>query len=409
MDHIRLHTLSNGLILAVERIEGVASAAIDWRLPAGSATDAPDRQGVTALLKEFLPRGAGGMTARQHSDALDRAGAQRGSDLSAHHLGLSAAMLGDHVDIVLGLLAPVAASLALDEDGLEPSKSLCLQSIESLKDDPANLAMIRLRERHLPPPFNRSGLGEKDAIERATIDDVRAAWRGRARPGGSIIGLAGAVNAERAIERLETLLSKWSGAAPEAKEIAPPARGSMHVNEPSAQVHIAVACDAPREADADSTLERLATAVLSGGMSGRLFTEVREKRSLCYAVSATYSPGRDRGILSMYSGTTPERAQETLDVCLAEVRRMTKGVTAAEFARASIGLRSRLVMQGESTAARAAAIARDVFTRGRPRTLGEIAREIEAVSLDQLNAYLARRTYGPFTVVSVGPTELRAA
>ena len=161
-----------------------------------------------------------------------------------------------------------------------------------------------------------------------------------------------------------------------------------------------------RHRDPHSMLERLAVGVLSGGTSARLFTEVRQKRSLCYSVGASYSAGRDTGMVSLYAGTTPQRAQETLDVCAAEVEHLRDGVAADEFARAQVGLKSHLIMQGESSAARAAAIGSDRFRIGRARTLDELALAIESITLDQLNDYLGQREFGTATVASIGPVEL---
>jgi predicted Zn-dependent peptidase len=141
-----------------------------------------------------------------------------------------------------------------------------------------------------------------------------------------------------------------------------------------------------------------------------LFNEVRQKRALCYSVHAGYSAGRDYGIISAYAGTTPQRAQETLDVTISEFRKLyggsTSGASEDEFKRAIIGLKSHLVMQGESTSARAGALANDIFRIGRPRPLTELAERIDGVTLDKLNDYLATRELGPMTIASIGPHPL---
>jgi predicted Zn-dependent peptidase len=167
-----------------------------------------------------------------------------------------------------------------------------------------------------------------------------------------------------------------------------------------------MAFDAPPEKDRNSLVERLAMGVLSGSTSGRLFTEVRQKRSLCYSVGASYRAGRDTGMISLYAGTTPERAQETLDVCRSEIERMKSGVTQAEFNRAVTGLKSHQIMQGESTPARAAALVYDQFRVGRARTLEEVAAAVDAISIERLNQYIAGREFGEFTTVSIGPAPL---
>jgi predicted Zn-dependent peptidase len=151
--------------------------------------------------------------------------------------------------------------------------------------------------------------------------------------------------------------------------------------------------------------------VLSGGTAGRLFTEVREKRGLCYSVSAGYASGRDFGAVTAYVGTTPERAQESLDVLWAELARIGTAegaVTQEEFERAVIGMKSRLVFAGESTAARAAGLATDLHRLGRARGLAEMAAQIDAVTLGQVADYLRRRDMGRVTIQTLGPAGLRA-
>lgn len=406
MESISTFSLECGAVLLVERIEAAASAALTWLVPVGSAGDPEDRLGESALLNEFTSRGAGGLTSREHSDALDRAGVQRSSHIGTHHLTLGATFVGSRTAEVLPLFGMIATDLTLDEDGLQPAQSLCIQSLESLKDDPQHLAMLRLKERHLPAPFNRHGYGDARHIAELTTAALRGAWKRRCVPHGSIIALAGAVDGPAVRDQLDRLLAAWRGESIDIVETQPPRRGIGHEDEPTAQVHIGIAWDAPREADENSMVERIAANVLSGGMSGRLFTEVREKRSLCYSVSASYSAGRDRGYVSLYAGTTPERAQETLNVCAQEVRRMREGVTEAEFKRAVVGLKSRVVMQGESTSARAAAIANDWFRLGRARTLAEVSADVAAVSFDRLNTYLSAREVGKLTAYSIGPKPL---
>jgi predicted Zn-dependent peptidase len=141
-------------------------------------------------------------------------------------------------------------------------------------------------------------------------------------------------------------------------------------------------------------------------MSGRLFTEIREKRGLCYSVSAGYSSLKDSGSILGYAGTSNDRAQATLDCFIAELHRLSDGVTQPELDRAKIGLKAGTIMQGESTSARAGSLAHDWWMRGRLRTLDEIKAAIDAITVDQVNAYLKKNKPGPFTIVTVGPKAL---
>ncbi|MHC4947154.1 MAG: M16 family metallopeptidase [Planctomycetota bacterium] len=409
MSTITTMPLACGASLVVEPIAGMGSAAVSWLLPLGASTDPSDGEGLAALLSELVFRGAGGRGSREHSDALDRCGVQRSADVQIHHLRLGATVLGARLDDALPLLAAMVTDPALPEDALAPVRSLCLQSLDALDDEPQRRVMLMLRERHLAPPFNRHGYGRREVLERATGDRLRAHWAACCRPASSIIAVAGAVDPDRVAGRLDELLSGWTGDCPEPVGTAAAARGRHADIQPTAQVHLAAACDAPPESDPRSMHERLAIAVLSGSTSGRLFTEVRQKRSLCYSVGASYRADRDTGLVALYAGTTPERATQTLDVCLAEIERLRSGATEEEFRRAVTGLKSHLIMQGESTPARADSLARDHYRLGRARTLDELAAALDSISHAELNDYLAGRDFGDMTIVSIGPVDIAAS
>lgn len=410
MSTIVTRELDCGIVLVVETIPGVASAALSWRLPVGSAGDPADGDGRSAMFSEMIFRGAGDLDSRGHSEHLDRCGARRSASTQTHHLQIDATCLGDRLADVLPLVTSMVRSPALPAEAIDPVRSLCLQSLEGLNDEPQHLVMVRLREQHHPPPFNRSGYGDQRALETMTVEDLRRDWRDRCVPRGSILSLAGAVDADHVAKTLEPLLGAWTGAYAEPTRQGEARRGYLHVGQDTAQVHIALAYDAPPERHEDSMLERLATSILGGSTSGRLFTEVRQKRSLCYSVGASYRAGRKEGAVTVYAGTTPERAQETFDVSMAEIERLFgnggAGITREEFDRAVIGLKSHLVMQGESTPARANALGADQFRIGRARGLEERARAVDAITLDGLRAYAARRDARRCTIVSIGPVPL---
>jgi predicted Zn-dependent peptidase len=145
---------------------------------------------------------------------------------------------------------------------------------------------------------------------------------------------------------------------------------------------------------------------LSGGMSSRLFTEVREKRGLCYSVYATHHTLRDRGCVLCYAGTSAERAQETLDVLVGELVRLARGIEPQELDRLKARVKSGLIMQQESSSARSGAIARDWYLLGFVRTLDELGRMIDEVTTKSINDFLAESPPREFTVVTLGPRPL---
>ena len=201
----------------------------------------------------------------------------------------------------------------------------------------------------------------------------------------------------------ERLFGDWKPVETPPLEVTPPPgnrrvhRAGFAANAPRPGVP-----DEQRDRRAITTWRRLAVEVLSGGMSGRLFGEIREKKGLCYSVYASYNSLPNLGGVFAYAGTSNERAQDTLDALLHELTRVSEGVTDDELARAKIGLKAGTVMSGESSSARSAALARDWFVRGRLRTLDEIAEAVDAVTVDSLNRWLEEHPAGPFTIVQIG-------
>lgn len=408
MSEIFRHQFENGLWLVAEPMPGVQSLAMACVTPGGLAYQPAGQDGVAPVLSEMLVRGAGDLDARAHSDALDALGVQRGTDNDSTHQSVSASMISHRVDDALPLLLDMIRRPRLDADALEPARDLALQEIDGIDDEPQQKTLIDLRLLQYPQPFNRSPLGEREHIEGMTIEQVRAFHRQTFVPQGSVISFAGKLDFDYLKRRVGELLGDWRGSVAMPEKTAFKG-GRSYQKMDTAQMHIGLGYPTVPESHPDSLLQRAAVAVLSGGMSGRLFTEVREKRGLCYAVMAMYVGHRDFGAVLAYSGTTPPRAQETLDVLSQELRRLGEGVEQAEFDRAIVGMKSRLVMQGESTAARANAIASDQWIYGRPRTLEERAKAVDAITLERLNAFVGQRRIGDMALVTIGPNELNLA
>jgi predicted Zn-dependent peptidase len=407
MTQIYHHTFDNGLVLLGEPIPAAQSLAMSLLTPAGVTSQPEDQQGVATVLSEMICRGAGELDARAHSDALDQLGVQRNTNVETNHLSLGATMIGVKAAQALPLLLDMIRRPRLEASALEPSRDLALQEIEALADEPQQSTFIHLRAKHFPPPFDRSSLGVYDHIESLSLDDVRAYRDERFVAGGSVIAFAGAFDWDKLKQQIGELTGDWAGAHDQATPDGAAPGGYEHIRADTAQMHIGLAYNRIPETDPQSIVQRAGVAILSGGMSGRLFTEVREKRGLCYAVFATYAGNRHLGAVLSYAGTTVARAQETLDVLCAEHRRLYEGAEQSEFQRAMIGMKSSLVMQGESTAARAHAIAGDQIVHGGPRTLDDRIAEVDAVTLDRLNDYLRSHAPGDMTLVTIGPERLK--
>lgn len=403
----RTHTFDNGLVLISEHVSGVQSLALRCLLPAGAVFEDIHNLGASSVCAEMLMRGAGDRDSRQQADAFDRSGALRDVDNAIRFMQISTTTLGHRVGETLPLVLDMVLRPRLAPESFSPAQELALQAVASLADDPQHRAALAARDRHVAQPYNRSTYGTTEGIASLTHEKLCGWWGGLVKPNGSLIAIAGDVDHDHLVEQIGNATREWSGETSMPQALGTPPRGYAHLDDESNQVQIMIVHDAPPQDHIDNPFERLAIAVLSGGMSGRLFTEVREKRGLCYAVSSAYRADKDRGVVTNYVGTTPERAQESLDVLHAELHRINSGdVTQEELTRSKTGLKSRLIFAGESTKARASAIAADYFNLGRVRSLEEIVAQLDAISLDELNGYLRRRDLGTLTIQTLGPDAL---
>jgi len=402
MQSIRHRTLDNGLHIITESINDVRTAAIEWTVPAGVATNEFD--GDSVLLAELLYRGAGGLSAREHTDKLDNLGLRRDISCGVRLFKFRGLMLGSKVVEAIEPVADMLLRPALPSGGLEASRQLCLQALDSLEDNPSGLVGVSLNKLHHPPPFNRSTYGECKNIESATINRLKRVHDNSFRPSGSILSVAGSVDHDAICSEIQTHTDSWRGCVVEPSEASVPGRGVHYIEQDSSQVHIGLAFDAPQAVDSESILERIAISIFGGATSGRLFTEVRQKRSLCYSVHAAYQVARDHSTVRVHAGTTPKGATETIEVILDQLELLRNGISKEELSRAVTRLRAGTVMQGESTAARACALLGDQFTLGKTRTLQQRLDELSKVSLEGVNAYLQKRVFGSMTLVVLGPS-----
>lgn len=400
------HRLDNGLVLLAERMEHVRSAAINFLVPAGCAYDPPGRLGVASVLAEMITRGAGDRDSRQLSLALDGLGLDRDESVGAINMRFWGSTLARNVPAALDIYADILLRPHLPEDELEPVQALALQDIQSLEDAPQQKVMVELRRRYYPPPLSKDRRGTAADIEALTPGAVREHHRRLFRPNGAILSVAGNIEWEPLKAQVGRLFGDWKpGDDPDLTPV-PHAPTSTHLAKDTQQTQVALAYPSVPVPHPDYYAARAAAAVLSGGMSSRLFTEVREKRGLCYSVYAFHETFKDRGTMLAYVGSEVADAQQALDVLVGELRRLKDGIEDDEIDRVKAGLKSSLIMQEESTSARAGAIATDWYYLGRVRSFDEIQAAIDGLSPRAVLDHLGRFPVAGVTLVTLGPDPL---
>jgi predicted Zn-dependent peptidase len=401
------HTFDNGLTLLVEPMPHVRSAALNFLAPAGCVYDPPANPGLGAVLADLLLRGAGKRNSRELMLALDGLGVDHDESVGSLHMRFWGSTLARNIPKALDIYADLLRRPHLPKEELDPVKALAFQDLQSLEDDPKQKALVELRRRHYPPPLGQDRRGTAEGIQSLKIENLRKHYQQHFQPRGSILSIAGNVEWKPLRAQVEKLFGNWkSGSEPDLK-LGKPLPKRDHLMKETEQTQIGIAFESVAFGQPYYYAALGAVNVLSGGMSARLFTEVREKRGLCYAVWATYQTFKDRGSILCYAGTTNERAQETLDVTLQELERLKDGIEPDEVARVQAGLKSALIMQEESTSARAGSIASDWYYLGRVRSFDEIQKAINSLTPESIIDYLKTHPPGDYTIVTLGPKALR--
>lgn len=400
------HTFPNGLVLIAEPMQSVESVAFTIRVPSGTAVEPAGRGGLSAMTCELLLRGAGPRDNRAFVNDLDNLGVERGESVSDAHVVLRGATLAKNLAPALQIYADVLRRPRLPDDQLEPCRLTALHELAAVEDEPAHKVMLELRRRHFPDPWGRPSQGEQAALESISLEEIQRFYSQLYRPNGTIVGVAGKFDWQALKDQVGGLLADWPTLDKPALDERPPAEPRAHLHHESNQTQIGIAYPSVPYHDPNYYVASAAVGVLGDGMSSRLFTEVREKRGLCYSVYASHATLLDRGSVLCYAGTSAERAQETLDVTLRELVRLAEGIEAGELDRLKARIKSSLIMQQESSSARSALLTRDWYYLGRVRTLDEVERIVDELSAERINQYLAGHRPGQFTIVTLGPKPL---
>jgi predicted Zn-dependent peptidase len=403
---IEQHTLSNGFQLLIENMSDVQSAAFSLMVPAGTIYEPAAASGTSAALCDMVMRGAGPYDNRGLTTAIDRLGIQRHEHVGWNFLSFGGAMLSNILPDALKIYADVARRPRFPEEEFEPVMAGLTQGLLAQEDEPQRKLSTELRKRTYRSPWGRSSDGELPELPNISLKSLQHLYGRCFRPNGAILGVAGRVDPRAVLQQVEELFGDWKRLTDVEPEIGD--RGPLvdHIVHSSTQVQIGIAEEAPPFGHPDYYAAWAASSILGGGPSARLFTEVRERRGLCYSVSTNLNSLKTEGRMMTYAGTTVERAQETLDVTLGEIRKLREGIDPAELSRCQARAKSALIMQQESTSARASSLARDWFHLGRVSTLDEVRREVETLTVKAVTDVVDRYSAAEPTILTLGPQPL---
>ena len=286
------YTFANGLTLLAEPMPHVRSAALNFLIPAGYVYDRPDRLGAGTVMSDLITRGAGDRDSRELTLAMDNLGLDSSESVGSIHMRFWGATVARNLPAALEIYADVLLRPHLPEDELDAVRSLALQDIRALEDEPRSKVLVELRKRHYPTPLGNDHRGTVEGVSALTIEDIRERHKRLFRPRGAILAVAGNFEWAPLRDQVERLFGAWKGDAPPPPPLGPRGEKRGHIAKDLAQTQIAAAYASVPVGDPDYYAAMGAVHVLSGGMSSRLFTEVREKRASATPSGLLIRPSR---------------------------------------------------------------------------------------------------------------------
>lgn len=364
-------------------MRGVQSAAVGILLGTGARDEQPGQYGISHFTEQLLFRGTEHLDARQLSERFDSLGISHDSSAGIEMTLVSAIMLGDKVPAALDLLADVVRYPAFPDDAVEYVRMLLLQELLQREDQPAQRAFDAVRQEFFAgSPLGNDILGAQETIQGITREDILRYWEDRYTANNMVISIAGNFNWDEVIDQLERVTASW-----------PLGRGRMIMHEPeprsgfkvmqreATQENIGFAFPAVPVADPQYYVAALLSQALGGGSNSRLFQEVREKRGLAYSVQSRFDGLEKAGLIRVYVGTSVERAHESVEVIMEELRKLEQtGITEDELRLAKTRVKSQLVMRSESSSARMVANLRSWWFEQRLYSLQEVKDRVDRVT-----------------------------
>jgi predicted Zn-dependent peptidase len=314
-------------------------------------------------------------------------------------------VLKDDVPLALDVLSDILSNPAFDAEELRREQSVIVQEIGAVEDAPDDLVFDRLQETAFPKqPVGRSILGTPETVRSFNPKRLRDYLARNYRAPDMIVAAAGAVEHDAVLREVESRFASFAGPAAPVPTPATFRGGSRVETRDLEQVHIALALQGVPVRDDQLYSLQVFTAVLGGGMSSRLFQEVRENRGLCYTIHAFHMPFSDTGLFALYAGTDEADAPELMRVAIEQIGDLTATLSEAEVARAKAQLKAGLLMALESSEARIGQLGRQMLAYGRPIPLEEIIAKVDAVTVEsarEAGRMLVHRS--PPAIAALGP------
>ena len=406
---IETHTLSNGFQIVTEAMPGLKSTSIGIWVQVGGRHERVEQNGIAHFLEHMAFKGTKKRTALQIAETIEDVGGYINAYTSREMTAYYARVLEDDVSLGLDVIADILLNPVFDPAEIEVERGVILQEIGQTNDTPDDIVFDWLQEAAYPDQaLGRTILGPSERVAAFQRDDLNGFVGEHYGPNQMILAAAGGLDHDAIVKQAEELFGHLPAVQRPTSLIQPAAFGGGERREIKQleQVHFALALEGPNYRDPEIYTAQIYASAMGGGMSSRLFQEVREKQGLCYTVFAQAGAYEDTGLTTIYAGTSAEQIDQLATLTIDELKRAADDMTAPEVARARAQMKAGLLMGLESPSNRAERLARLQSIWGRIPSLEETIAHIEDVSTGDVKAFAGQIAGTAGTAMAVyGPAD----
>ncbi len=399
-----LATLPNGLRIVTDRIDTVDTASLGLWVDVGTRHEPPEINGAAHFLEHMAFKGTERRSARDIAEEIEAVGGHLNAYTAREQTAYYAKVLKEDVGLAVDILADILQRSAFADDELERERTVILQEIGQAHDTPDDIIFDHFQERAFPDQaMGRPVLGRPEIIERIRREEVSGYLKRTYAAPNMVLAAAGNLDHDRLVALAGAVFTELPGASTAKTEPASYRGGEFREDRDLEQVHLVLGLPGVPHADPDHWAANVLSTALGGGMSSRLFQEIREKRGLVYSIYSFAHSYRDGGIFGVYAGTGEDEVEELMPVLCSELARAVENFGADELARARAQLKASILMSLEATSARCEHLAQHLLVHGELLDPQKLVEKIEAVD-EAAVARVARRILsGMPTLAVMGP------
>ncbi|MDG1530046.1 MAG: pitrilysin family protein [Paracoccaceae bacterium] len=391
----QIHTLPNGFRIVTEAMPGMKSASVGVWVNAGGRHERIEQNGIAHFLEHMAFKGTARRTALQIAEEIEDVGGYINAYTTREVTAFYARVLENDVPLAVDVIADILRNPTFDEKEIEIERGVILQEIGQALDTPDDLIFDWLQDAAYPDqPIGRTILGPAERVRSFDQADLANFVMDHYRADQMILAAAGAVDHDEIVRQAEALFGDMPQRPKLQFEPAKFHSGERREVKDLEQVHFALALQCPSYMDDDVYTSQIYASALGGGMSSRLFQEVREKRGLCYTIFAQAGSYADTGMMTIYAGTSGDDIDDLATLTVDELKRAATDISEVEIARARTQMKAGMLMGLESPSNRAERLARMLAIWDRIPDLDEIVERIDAVNATDVRGFAEKMAHG---------------